>query len=112
MPFYQAGRKAGDFDHGVEMVLARILADPRFIYRVETEPPTAKANQPYRISDLDLASRLSFFFWSRSSTRRRIDWRSGSSKSAVERKARRRSATAQVQPLPAKLATRASSAGP
>src|SRR5437762_2165008 len=64
MAFYQAGRKEGDFDHGVEMVLARILADPRFIYRVETEPPTAKANQPYRISDLDLASRLSFFFWS------------------------------------------------
>ncbi len=64
MAFYQAGRKEGDFDHGVEMVLARILADPRFIYRVETEPPTAKANQPYRVSDLDLASRLSFFFWS------------------------------------------------
>ena len=64
MAFYQAGRKEGDFDHGVEMVLARILADPRFIYRVETEPPTAKVNQPYRISDLDLASRLSFFFWS------------------------------------------------
>src|SRR5437773_2988922 len=64
MAFYQAGRKEGDFDHGVEMVLARILADPRFIYRIETEPPTAKANQPYRISDLDLASRLSFFFWS------------------------------------------------
>src|SRR5439155_1559277 len=64
MAFYQAGRKEGDFDHGVEMVLARILADPRFIYRIETEPPTAKANQPYRISDLDLASRLSFFLWS------------------------------------------------
>jgi hypothetical protein len=64
MAFYQAGRKEGNFDHGVEMVLARILADPRFIYRIESEPPTAKANLPYRISDLDLASRLSFFLWS------------------------------------------------
>ena len=64
MEFYQAGRKEGDFDHGVEMVLARILADPRFIYRIETEPANTKANQLYRISDLDLASRLSFFLWS------------------------------------------------
>jgi uncharacterized protein DUF1592/uncharacterized protein DUF1588/uncharacterized protein DUF1587/uncharacterized protein DUF1585/uncharacterized protein DUF1595 len=64
MEFYQAGRKDGDFEHGVEMVLARILADPRFIYRIETEPANIKTNQPYRISDLDLASRLSFFLWS------------------------------------------------
>ena len=64
MEFYQAGRKEGDFEHGVEMVLTRILADPRFIYRIESEPASAKANQPYRISDLDLASRLSFFLWS------------------------------------------------
>ena len=62
--FYQAGRKEGDFAHGVEMVLTRILADPRFIYRIETEPTSVKTNQPYRISDLDLASRLSFFLWS------------------------------------------------
>jgi hypothetical protein len=64
MEFYQAGRKEGDFEHGVELVLTRILADPRFIYRIETEPAAAKTNQPYRISDLDLASRLSFFLWS------------------------------------------------
>ncbi len=64
MEFYQSGRKEGDFEHGVEMVLARILADPRFIYRIENEPVNVKANQPYRISDLDLASRLSFFLWS------------------------------------------------
>src|SRR5262249_13611721 len=61
MEFYQAGRKDGDFEDGIEMVLTRILADPRFIYRIEAEPPSAKTNQPYRISDLDLASRLSFF---------------------------------------------------
>jgi uncharacterized protein DUF1592/uncharacterized protein DUF1588/uncharacterized protein DUF1587/uncharacterized protein DUF1595/uncharacterized protein DUF1585 len=64
MEFYQAGRKEGDFEHGVDMVLTRILADPRFIYRIETEPASAKTNQPSRISDLDLASRLSFFLWS------------------------------------------------
>jgi uncharacterized protein DUF1592/uncharacterized protein DUF1588/uncharacterized protein DUF1587/uncharacterized protein DUF1585/uncharacterized protein DUF1595 len=64
MEFYEVGRKEGNFELGVEMVLARILADPRFIYRIETEPPTSKANLPYRISALDLASRLSFFIWS------------------------------------------------
>src|SRR5262249_39086866 len=41
-----------------------VLADPRFIYRIEAEPPSARPNQPYRVSDLDLASRLSFFLWS------------------------------------------------
>ena len=62
--FYDQGRKGADFEHGVEMALARILADPRFLYRIETEPATAKAGQLYRVSDLDLASRLSFFLWS------------------------------------------------
>src|SRR6185503_15499347 len=64
MAFYDGGRKDGDFEHGVEMALARILADPRLIYRIETEPPNIKAGQLYRVSDLDLASRLSFFLWS------------------------------------------------
>jgi mono/diheme cytochrome c family protein len=60
-----AGKDGGGFDAGIEMVLARVLASPKFIYRIETEPAAAKLNQPYRISDLDLASRLSFFLWSR-----------------------------------------------
>ena len=64
MEFYQDGRKQADFDRGVEMVLARILADPKFIYRIETEPGALKAGQTYRLSDVDLASRLSFFLWS------------------------------------------------
>jgi len=64
MAFYDGGRKDGDFEHGVEMALARILADPRFLYRIETEPANVKAGQLYRVSDLDLASRLSFFLWS------------------------------------------------
>jgi len=62
--FYDQGRKGGEFEHGVEMALARILADPRFLYRIETEPASTKAGQLYRVSDLDLASRLSFFLWS------------------------------------------------
>jgi mono/diheme cytochrome c family protein len=64
MKFYADGRKEGGFDQGVEMVLARLLASPKFIYRIEAEPANAKLNEPYHISDLDLASRLSFFLWS------------------------------------------------
>ena len=64
MKFYADGHKDGDFDQGIEMVLARVLASPKFIYRIEAEPATAKLNEPYRLSDLDLASRLSFFLWS------------------------------------------------
>ena len=48
------------------MALARLLTDPKFIYRIEAEPATAKPGEPYRIADLDLASRLPFFLWSTS----------------------------------------------
>jgi hypothetical protein len=71
MEFYQAGRKLGDFDSGIEHALSRILASPKFIYRIEAEPagPVVRSVvdkvQTYRISDLDLASRLSYFLWSR-----------------------------------------------
>ena len=64
MDFYAVGRRERDFEQGVEMVLARILASPQFIYRIEEEPAALKAGQTYRISDVDLASRLSFFLWS------------------------------------------------
>ncbi len=64
MEFYAFGRKEKNFDAGIEMVLARVLASPQFLYRIEEEPATAKAGQAYRISDIDLASRLSFFLWS------------------------------------------------
>jgi len=64
MQFYQSGRGEGGFEDGVEAALQRILADPQFIYRGEREPAAAVAGKPYRITDLDLASRLSFFFWS------------------------------------------------
>jgi len=64
MGFYQRGRNAKDFDGGIEMALRRILADPEFVFRREVEPTTVAAGQTYRISDLELASRLSFFLWS------------------------------------------------
>jgi mono/diheme cytochrome c family protein len=62
--FYQAGRGEGGFEGGIEAALQRILADPQFIYRGEREPAAAVPGKPYRITDLELASRLSFFFWS------------------------------------------------
>jgi hypothetical protein len=63
--FYRSGREqGGSFDSGIEAVIQRILADPEFIYRAEIEPANVAAGTPYRISDLELASRLSFFLWS------------------------------------------------
>jgi mono/diheme cytochrome c family protein len=65
MSFYQQGRnEGGDFDHGIELALRRILADPEFVFRKEAEPADLKPGERYRISDLELASRLSFFLWS------------------------------------------------
>jgi hypothetical protein len=66
LAFYQDGRKQGNFDQGIEDALARLLTDPKFIYRIEAEPANVKPGDSYRISDLDLASRLSFFLWSTS----------------------------------------------
>ena len=64
MQFYRDGRKAGDFDAGIQKGLARLLADPQFLYRVESERTDLADCAVYRISDLELASRLSFFLWS------------------------------------------------
>ena len=64
LSFYQAGRKNGSFDLGVEQALARVLVDPRFVFRFEQEPAGVAAGAAYRVSDLELASRLSFFLWS------------------------------------------------
>ncbi|HEV3216382.1 MAG TPA: DUF1592 domain-containing protein, partial [Vicinamibacterales bacterium] len=64
MAFYDTGRKAGTFDTGIERALRAILASSKFTFRLETEPAAAPPGAPYRISDLDLASRLSFFLWS------------------------------------------------
>jgi hypothetical protein len=64
MGFYQEGRKLGTFEDGIELALRRILASPQFLLRLEEEPGHLAAGQTYRISDLELASRLSFFLWS------------------------------------------------
>jgi mono/diheme cytochrome c family protein len=62
--FYQKGRNQGSFDTGIEMALRALLANPEFVMRFEDEPASVAANSVYRVSDLDLASRLSFFLWS------------------------------------------------
>jgi mono/diheme cytochrome c family protein len=62
--FFKAGRAEGSFDTGIERALRAILASSKFVFRIETEPADAAPGKPYRLSDLDLASRLSFFLWS------------------------------------------------
>jgi hypothetical protein len=65
LEFYKEGRADnGSFDSGIQGALQRVLADPQFIYRGEIEPATVATGKSYRITDLDLASRLSFFLWS------------------------------------------------
>ncbi len=66
MQFYEQGRKKGDFEEGVRMALQSVLVSPRFLFRLEQMPSTVrtvKASDTYRINDVDLASRLSFFLW-------------------------------------------------
>ncbi len=77
MSFYERGRKgvprrssdeggraeAGDFESGIRLAVQAILASPRFLFRIEQLPSTLKPGQTYRVSDHDLASRLSFFIW-------------------------------------------------
>jgi Protein of unknown function (DUF1592)/Protein of unknown function (DUF1588)/Protein of unknown function (DUF1587)/Protein of unknown function (DUF1585)/Protein of unknown function (DUF1595) len=62
--FYLEGRREGAFRDGIELGLRRILASPPFLVRAEREPANIAAGQPYRITDLELASRLSFLIWS------------------------------------------------
>jgi hypothetical protein len=64
LPFFEEGRSEGDFDAGIQLALERLLVSPNFLFRVERDPASVAPNTPYRISDLELASRLSFFIWS------------------------------------------------
>jgi mono/diheme cytochrome c family protein len=66
MGFFESGRSLRGFETGIQYALARVLVDPQFIYRFERVPAgaAAKAGAAFRISDLELASRLSFFLWS------------------------------------------------
>ena len=62
--FFKVARQSGTFDAGIQSGLIAILASPKFLYRAEDVPANLPAGSAYRISDLDLASRLSFFLWS------------------------------------------------
>ncbi len=65
LAFYQQARESGgDFDAGVRAGLVRILASPKFVFRAEEDPPGLPRDAAHRITDLELASRLSFFLWS------------------------------------------------
>jgi hypothetical protein len=65
LSFYRQGRaEGGDFEVGIQYALSRLLVDPNFLYRFEREPADAAPGAVYSISDLELATRLSFFLWS------------------------------------------------
>lgn len=64
MRFYDEGQASGGFEAGVQGALMAILSSPKFLYRVEQPPPDVAPGQPYRLDDLAVASRLSFFLWS------------------------------------------------
>ena len=63
LEFFRAGRQSAGFEFGIRRAVARVLVDPQFLFRMEREPPGV-AGAAYRLTDLDLASRLSFFLWS------------------------------------------------
>ncbi len=62
--FFNAGRAKGDFDAGIEMAIRRILVSPDFLFRREADSPDTMPGEPHHVSDVELASRLSFFLWS------------------------------------------------
>ena len=64
LDFFEAGRRDGGFEAGLRLGLQRLLMSPDFIFRVERDPVDAEPGTAYRVSDLELASRLSFFLWS------------------------------------------------
>ena len=61
LPFYEKGRAERGFDYGIQRAVERVLVSPQFLFRIEKDSSSAAT---FRISDLDLASRLSFFLWS------------------------------------------------
>jgi hypothetical protein len=62
--FYQSGRKTGNFETGIESALSFLLTAPKFLFRTESDSANVAAGGIYRVADIDLASRLSFFLWS------------------------------------------------
>jgi mono/diheme cytochrome c family protein len=64
LAFYKEARADGGFDDGIEMALRAVLASTEFLFRIERDPGNVAPQTPYRVSDVELASRLSFFLWS------------------------------------------------
>lgn len=64
--FYQSGRNSGDFETGIRTALQAIIASPEFVFRFERDPAKIAPGSSYRVSDVELASRLSYFLWSSS----------------------------------------------
>jgi hypothetical protein len=64
LEFYQRGRADSNFDSGIRAALERLLISPDFLFRIEADPDSIAPGTPYRLSDVELASRLSFFLWS------------------------------------------------
>jgi hypothetical protein len=62
--FYRQGRQDGNFEAGIQTAVTRLLVDVNFLFQLERDPDVVKAGAPYQVSDLELASRLSFFLWS------------------------------------------------
>jgi hypothetical protein len=64
LKFFKDGKAGGGFDAGIEMALQALLVSPEFLFRVERDPANIAPNTAYRLTDVELASRLSFFLWS------------------------------------------------
>ncbi len=64
LTFYKSGRTDGGFEAGIQAAIQRMLVSPEFLFRIEEDPGNGAPGSSYRISDLELASRLSFFLWS------------------------------------------------
>ena len=62
--FFEAGRRDEGFEGGIQLAVERLLADPRFLFRMEVDPPATPTGTAYSLGALELASRLSFFLWS------------------------------------------------
>jgi hypothetical protein len=73
MKFYEKGHETRGFEGGVQQAVMAILASPKFLYRVEGVPADAQPGKIYRISDVELASRLSFFLWSQGPDKELLD---------------------------------------
>ena len=92
LEFYESGRSTGGFEAGIALALQRILVSPTFLFRVEQDPAGIAPGTPYRLADLELASRLSFFLWSSIPDDQLLDVASRgelSSPGALDREARR-----------------------